>query len=110
MRMSRVLTSAAVLAAIFATNIALAHEFKIKDFEFIHPWTREPARGVKHVPAYMVLRNIASTADRIVSASSPFATKAELRAGKAEGGGRVAAIPIPADTLSNSMPISRTFS
>ena len=53
--MSRVLKAAAVLAAIFTTNLALAHEFKIKDFEFIHPWTREPTRGVKEVPVYMVL-------------------------------------------------------
>ena len=72
--MSRVLRAAAVLAGIFATNLALAHEFKIKDFEFIHPWTREPARGVKDVPVYMVLRNTASTPDRIVAVSSPFAT------------------------------------
>jgi copper(I)-binding protein len=95
--MSRVLKVAAVLAGIFATNLALAHEFKIKDFEFIHPWTREPASGVKDVPVYMVLRNRASTPDRIVAVSSPFATKAELCAGKSEGEKQVSAIPIPAD-------------
>ena len=95
--MSRVLKAAAVLAAIFATNLALAHEFKIKDFEFIHPWTREPARGVKDAPVYMILRNTASTPDRIVAVSSPFATKGELRAGKSEGERRVSAIPVPAD-------------
>jgi len=98
MRMSRVLKAAAVLVAIFATNLALAHEFKIKDFEFIHPWTREPARGVKDVPVYMVLRNTASTPDRIVAVSSPFATKGELRTGKSEGEKPVSAIPVPADT------------
>jgi copper(I)-binding protein len=96
MRMSRVLEAGAVLAAIFATNLALAHEFKIKDFEFIHPWTREPARGVKDVPVYMVLRNTASTPDRIVAVSSPFATKGELRDGKSEGDRQASAIPIPA--------------
>jgi periplasmic copper chaperone A len=95
--MSRVLKAAAVLAAIFATNLALAHEFKIKDFEFIQPWTREPARGVKDVPVYMVLRNTASTPDRIVAVSSPFATKCELRAGKSEGERPISAIPVPAD-------------
>jgi periplasmic copper chaperone A len=97
MRMSRVLKAAAVFAAIFATNLALAHEFKIKDFEFMHPWTREPAGGVKDVPVYMVLRNTASTPDRIVGVSSPFATKGELRTGKSEGERLVSAIPIPAD-------------
>src|SRR5215467_6626796 len=95
--MSRILKAAAVLAAIFATNLALAHEFKIKDFEFIHPWTREPARGVKDAPVYMVLRNTASTPDRIVAVSSPFATKGELLAGKSAGVRRVSAIPVPAD-------------
>ena len=70
--MSCVLKAAAVLAAIFTTDLALAHELKIKDFEFIHPWTREPARGIKDVPVYMVLRNTASTPDRIAAVSSPF--------------------------------------
>src|SRR6516225_4237352 len=95
--MSRVLKAAAVLSAMFAANLALAHEFKIKNFEFIHPWTREPAHGVKDVPVYMVLRNMASTPDRIVAVSSPFATKGELRAGKSEGERPVSAIRVPAD-------------
>jgi copper(I)-binding protein len=78
--MSRVLTAAALFGAILVAPVAGAHEFtsKIKDFEFIHPWTREPASGVKDVPVYMVLRNTAPTDDRIVAASSPFATKGEL--------------------------------
>jgi len=84
----------AVLAAMLAATIAAAHEFKIKDFEFIHPWTREPAPGVKDVPVYMVLRNTASADDRIVAVSSPFATKGELRAGKAEGEGPIGGISV----------------
>jgi copper(I)-binding protein len=96
--MSRILKTAAVLAAMLVANLAIAHEFKIKDFELIHPWTREPARGVKDVPIYMVLRNTASTPDRIVAASSPFASRGELRAGKAEGGAQIGAIPIPANS------------
>jgi len=93
--MSRVITAAALFAAILVAPVAGAHEFKIKDFEFIHPWTREPARGVKDVPVYMVLRNMAPTDDRIVAVSSAFATKGELRAGKDEGGGQITAIAIP---------------
>lgn len=95
--MSRVLT-ATMLVTLLVTNPVLAHEFKIKDFEFIHPWTREPARGVKDVPIYMVLRNTASTPDRIVAASSPFATRGELRAGRTDGGAKIGAIPIPANS------------
>src|SRR5262249_34189215 len=39
----------------------------------------------------------ASTPDRIVAMSSPFATKGELRAGKSEGERPVSAISVPAD-------------
>jgi copper(I)-binding protein len=96
--MSRVLMTAAVLAGMLVSNFAVAHEFKVKDFEFIHPWTREPASGVNDAPVYMVLRNTASTDDRIIAVSSPLAMKGELRAGKAEGEGRLAAIPIAGNT------------
>jgi periplasmic copper chaperone A len=94
--MSRVLKTTALLAAILNTTMVSAHEFKIKSLEFIHPWTREPARDVKDVPVYMVLRNTGSRPDRIIAASSPFATKAELRAGRVEGETLVDAIQIPA--------------
>ena len=92
--MSRVFNTATLLAVLLLANPAAAHEFKIKDFEFIHPWTREPASGVNDVPVYMVLRNTSPTEDRIVAVSSPFATKGELRAGPAEGGEQIAAITI----------------
>jgi copper(I)-binding protein len=92
--MYRVTKMAVAIAAMLIATVATAHEFRIKDFEFIHPWTREPAPGVKDVPVYMVLRNTASTEDRIVAVSSPFATRGELRAGKAEGEGQIGAIPI----------------
>jgi len=92
--MYRVIKITAVIAAMLVAPVATAHEFKIKGFEFIHPWTREPAPGIKDVPVYMVLRNTAPTEDRIVAVSSPFATKAEMRAGKANGEGQISAIPI----------------
>jgi copper(I)-binding protein len=92
--MSRLINMVTLLAVLLLANPAAAHEFKIKDFEFIHPWTREPASGVKDAPVYMVLRNTASTDDRIVAVSSPFATKGELRAGAAEGGDQLTAITI----------------
>jgi periplasmic copper chaperone A len=92
--MYRVTKMAAVIAATLVASAATGHEFKIKGFEFIHPWTREPASGVKDVPVYMVLRNTSAMEDRIVAVSSPFATKGELRAGKAKGEGQIGAIPI----------------
>src|SRR5215475_5410931 len=95
--MYRVIRIAAVIATMLVAPVATAHEFKIKDFEFIHTWTREPAPGVKDVPVYMVLRNSAPTDDHIVAVSSPFATKGELHAGAAEGGGQITAITIKAN-------------
>ena len=92
--MYRVTKMAAVIAAMLVAPVATAHEFKIKDFEFIHPWTREPASGVKDVPVYMVLRNTSAMEDRTVAVSSPFATKGELRAAKGEGESQIGAIPI----------------
>src|SRR5262245_53624805 len=92
--MYRVTKMAAVIAAMLVAPVATAHEFKIKDFGFIHPWTREPASGVKDVPVYMVLRNTSAMEDRTVAVSSPFAKKSELRAAKGEGESQIGAIPI----------------
>jgi periplasmic copper chaperone A len=72
--------AAVAVALVLAASAAAAHEIKVKDFEFIHPWTREPAQGVKDVPVYLVVRNTGSEPDRILAVSSPLATKAELRA------------------------------
>jgi copper(I)-binding protein len=46
---------------------------------------------------FLVLRNTGGRGDRIVGVSSPFAARAELRAARADGGGRVAAIEIAAN-------------
>jgi len=87
---------AAAITFLAAASAVAAHEFKIKDLEFIHPWTREPPAGVKDAAVYMVLRNTGNSAERIIGVSSPFATRAELRAAKADGGRQVAAIEIAA--------------
>ena len=89
--------AAAAAFSLLAATTAAGHEFKIKDLEFIHPWTRQPSRGVKDVPVYMVLRNTGSIGERIVGVSSPFAAKGELRAARTDGGGRLAAIEITAN-------------
>jgi periplasmic copper chaperone A len=95
--MLRIARAAAAAAIVLVATAAIAHEFKIKDLEFIHPWTRAPAKAVKDVPIYMVLRNTGSADDRIVAVSSPFANKGELRAGNTDGEGKVPAIDIPAN-------------
>ena len=83
-------TATAAVAFLIAASAVAAHEFKIKDLEFIHPYTREPAHGVKDVSVFLVLRNTGGTGERIVGVSSPFAARAD-------GGGRVAAIEIAAN-------------
>jgi copper(I)-binding protein len=90
--------AAVAVAFLVAATATAAHEFKIKSFEFIHPWTREPAHGVRDVSVYMVLRNTGGTGERIVGVSSPLAARGELRAAKADGGGQLAAIEIAANT------------
>jgi hypothetical protein len=96
--MSSLLRAAAaiVVGVVVATSAGSAHEAKVKDFEFIHPWTREPPAKVKDVPVYMVLRNTGSTPDRILAASSPFAARGELRASKSDGGGQLQGIGVGA--------------
>ena len=89
--------AAAAVALLAVASTAAGHEFKIKDLEFIHPYTREPARGVKDVSVYMVLRNTGGTGERIVGVSSPFAARGELRAAKAAGEGQLPAIEIAAN-------------
>jgi copper(I)-binding protein len=88
--------AAVVAALLMAVSAASGHEFKIKHLEFIHPWTREPAKGVTDVPVYMVVRNTSPRIERIIGASSPFAASAELHASKLEGGGTIAALQLPA--------------
>lgn len=96
--MSWIIKAGVAFAIAIAGGNAAAHEFKIKGFEFIHPWTREPAEHVKDVPVYMVLRNTGTTPDRIVAASSPFATKVELRSAKSDGEGQLQAINVAPNT------------
>jgi copper(I)-binding protein len=71
--------AALAVALAMAAGTASAHELKVKHLEFVHPWTREPAQGVKDVPVYMVVRNTGSKPDRILAVASPVATRAELR-------------------------------
>ena len=101
------LWTVAVVALLAGATAPRAHEFKIKDLEFIHPWTREPAQGVKDVLVYMVLKNTGSTPERIVVVSSPFAACAELREGKADGGRKIETILIPQNATTELSPDGR---
>lgn len=51
-----------------------------------NPWARATAPGAKVAGGYMVIRNVGVAGDKLVSASSPAATKVELHVHVNEGG------------------------
>jgi copper(I)-binding protein len=56
----------------------LAHGFKLGDLEIGHPWSRETPDGAKVAAGYLKIKNNGTTADRLVSVTSPIAGKAEI--------------------------------
>jgi len=61
-----------LLLLLFASSPALAQ------IQVEQPWARATAPGAKIAGGYMLIRNAGATADRLVAASSPAATKVEL--------------------------------
>ena len=67
------------LMLLFALSRPLwAHEFKLGDLEIEHPWSRETPDGAKVATGYLVVNNHGTSADRLVSITSPVAGKAEV--------------------------------
>src|SRR6185369_16441373 len=71
-----VLASAALLLA----TAAQAHSHKFKKLEIVHPWCIETNDTAKPVIVSMTIKN-AGGADRLLSATTSMAAKAELRGG-----------------------------
>ncbi|NUB27655.1 copper chaperone PCu(A)C [Azospirillum brasilense] len=71
---------ALVLAALVAltAGTALAHGFKAGPVDIEHPWARATAPSAPNGSAYMVLSTHGPDSDRLLSASTPVADKAEL--------------------------------
>lgn len=57
---------------------AQAHEFTAGDLEVVHPWARETPPGAPAAAVYFTINNKGATADRLVSAETSAAGKAEL--------------------------------
>lgn len=79
--MTRMTLSVAALCAALAAGIAgsaTAHGYKAGPIEVEHPWARATAGSVPNGAAYLVLTDHGSAPDRLVSASSPAAERAEL--------------------------------
>src|SRR3954471_11721398 len=75
-----VLTAAALLVA----TAAQAHSHKFKTLEIVHPWCIETSDASKPVIVSMTIRNAAGRPDKLVSAKTSTAAKAELREGGRE--------------------------
>ncbi|WP_434622147.1 copper chaperone PCu(A)C [Azospirillum sp. B2RO_4] len=95
--MKRILGIAAALA-LFGAIPAMAHSYKAGPIEIGHPWARATAPSAPNGGAYLSLTNTGSTEDRLVSASTPAAEKAELHTHLNENGvmkmREVPAIPV----------------
>ena len=80
-------------------SAALAGEYRLGDLIVHGPWAREMPPTAETAAVYFRIENSGS-ADRIVSAHSPYAERAELHTHELEDGvmkmGRVAAAEVPA--------------
>lgn len=92
------MVAAAILAAIaFMTGVGrdlAAHGVKAKTLDIVHPWAYETDGGVDPVEVYLRVKSRDRKADRLVSASSPRATRVELQGPKGGPGQPLASIEI----------------
>jgi copper(I)-binding protein len=87
------------LAALLAIAIpagALAHGYKVRTLEIIHPWTQPATSPGTSLIVCMILKNKAARADRLLSASSPLAKAVVLQSAAAPQDGGAAGFSIPA--------------
>lgn len=71
-------TLSALLGLCLLSAGALAHEFKLGDLKIGHPWSRAMPESSPTGGVYLLLSNRGKTADKLLSASTPRAAKAEL--------------------------------
>ncbi|AWB08345.1 hypothetical protein A6A40_25245 (plasmid) [Azospirillum humicireducens] len=76
MTIMRIPTLAALM--MFAAGTALAHGYKAGSIEIEHPWARATAPSAQNGAAYLVLNGMGKENDRLLSAATPVAEKAEL--------------------------------
>jgi len=75
----RVSAYVAALTLIASTALAQAHSHKVKKLEIVHPWCLETNDTAKPVIVSMTIRNAGGRPDRLLSATTSMAAKAELR-------------------------------
>ena len=72
------LFASALLSLLCVT--ANAHEYTLGDLQIAHPWSRALPPNVPNAAAYFIVKNNGTSGDRLLSASTPVAAKAELHA------------------------------
>ncbi|TJZ78967.1 copper chaperone PCu(A)C [Chitiniphilus eburneus] len=93
-----------ILGALLAlgATLALAHEYQAGNLLIGHPWTRATAPGATVGGVFLTLDNTAGEADKLLSAATPAAERAELHSMSMENGvmkmRQVPAIDVPAKT------------
>ncbi len=76
----------AVMAAALLPMAVHAHEYRVGDVEIGHPWAKATAGQAVNGAAYLTLADKGSAADRLLSAQTPAAEKAELHTHLMEDG------------------------
>ncbi len=74
------------LRAVLATGVAFvflaghlaAHEFRAGDLLIDHPWTRAVGERAPTAAGYLVIRNTGASADRLLAAETPHASRVEI--------------------------------
>ncbi len=89
------------LVTVGAVGTALAHDYEAGELHIGHPWARTTAPQQQNGAAYFVVTNQGDTADRLVDAESPVASRVELHTHQADDAGvmrmrQVEAIELPA--------------
>ena len=72
-------TLALAAAALVLATAAQAHSHKFKTLEIVHPWCIETSDTTKPVVVSMTIKNAGGRPDKLLSARTSLATKAELR-------------------------------
>ncbi len=64
-----------VLGAIVLSSNAHAYDYKVGALEIDHPWSRAVPKGATVAAGYLTIRNTGAEPDRLVSGSTPVASK-----------------------------------
>jgi copper(I)-binding protein len=65
--------------------VVLPHSHEKGDIQVRHPWSRATPPGAKVAAGYMELRNGGGQPDRLLSASTPVATRVEMHVTERDG-------------------------